>query len=78
MKGVISHRKNNPRKVMMITQKKKAYMARMSGNDEVSSRAFGDILQLTNWILYSGATCHMTPHISNFIPGSLEDTDIYI
>ena len=50
----------------------------MSDNEECSSRDFGDISQLTNWILYPGATCHMTPQVSDFIPGSLEDTDKYI
>ena len=40
-------------------QKIYAYMARMSDNDESPSRYFGDSFQLTNWILYSGATCHM-------------------
>ena len=39
---------------------------------------FGDSLQLTNWILDSGATCQMTPEVSDFIQGSLEDTDKYI
>ena len=34
--------------------------------------------QLTNWILDPGVTCHMTPEVSDFIPGSLEDTDKYI
>ena len=53
-------------------------MARMSSNDERSSEKYGDSLQLTNWILDLGATCHMTPEVSNFIPGSLEDTDKYI
>ena len=38
-----------------------AYMARMSSNDERSSAKYGDSLQLTNWILDSEATCHMTP-----------------
>ena len=37
-----------------------------------------DILKLTNFILGSGATCHMTPEISDFIPGSLVETDKYI
>ena len=32
-------------------------------------------MQLTNWILDSGATCHMTPEVSDFITGSLEDMD---
>ena len=53
-------------------------MARMSDNDKSSSRYLGDSLQFTNWILDSGAMCHMTPHILGFIPGSLEDTDKYI
>ena len=48
-------------------------MARMSGNDECPSGNFGDNSQLTDWILDSGATCHMTPEVSDFIPGSLED-----
>ena len=50
-------------------------MARMSDNGESTSRNLGDSLQLTNWILDSGAICHMTPHVSYFIPGFLEDTD---
>ena len=52
-----------------------ASMSQMSSNDERSSEKYGDSLQLTNWILYSGATCHMKPEVSDFIPGSLEDTD---
>ena len=40
-----------------------AYMARMSDNDESLSIDSGDSSQLTNWILYSGATCHMTPQV---------------
>ena len=59
-------------------QKIYAYMARMSGNDECPSGNFGDSLQLTNWILDSGATCHMKPEVSDFILGSLEDTDKHI
>ena len=50
----------------------------MSVNDENPSSYFGDISQLTNWILDSGATSHMTPQISDFIPALLEDTDQYI
>ena len=50
-------------------------MARMSSNDECPSGNFGDNLQLTYWILDSGATCHMKPEVSDFIPGSL-GTDI--
>ena len=53
-------------------------MARMSVNDEISSRDFGDSSKLTNWVLYSGAMCHMTPQVSDFIPGSLVDTDKYV
>ena len=55
-----------------------ASMARMSINDERSSEKYGDSSKLTNWILDSGATCHMTPELSDFIPGTLEDTDKYI
>ena len=33
---------------------------------------------MNNWILDSGATCHTTPQVSDFIPGLLEDTDKYI
>ena len=51
-----------------------AYMARMSGNDKCPSGNFGDSSLLTNWILDSGATCNMTPEVSDFIPVSLEDT----
>ena len=50
----------------------------MSGNEKNSSRYFGDSSKLTNWILDSGATFHMTPQVSGFIPGLLEDTDKYI
>ena len=53
-------------------------MARMSSDDKRKIVKYGDSLQLTNWILDSGATCHMTPEVSDFIPGSLEDTDKYI
>ena len=38
-------------------------MARMSSNDERSSENYGDSSQLTNWILDSGETCHMTPEV---------------
>ena len=50
----------------------------MSGNDKCPSGNFGDSSQLTNWILDSVETCYMTPEVSDFIPGSLEDTDKYI
>ena len=50
----------------------------MSGNDEISIRDFGDSSQLTHWILDSGATCHMTPHVSYFIPVSFKYTNKYV
>ena len=53
-------------------------MARMFDIDEYPSRDFGDSSQLTNYILDSGATCHMTPQVQDFIPGLLEDTDKHI
>ena len=53
-------------------------MTGMSSNSESTRRDFGDSVQLTNWILNSGATCHMTAEISNFITGSLVETDKYI
>ena len=59
-------------------QKIYAYMTWMYGNDNIPGRYFGNIFSLTNWILDSGSTCHMTPQVSDFIPGSLEDTDKYI
>ena len=50
-------------------------MACMSGNDECPSEIFGDSSQLTNWILYYEATCHITLEVSYFIPGLLEYTN---
>ena len=50
----------------------------MSDNNECSMRYFCDSSQLTNWVLDSGETCHMTPQVSHFIPGKLEDTDKHI
>ena len=50
-------------------------MARMSGNDECPSGNFGDSSQLTNFILDYGTTCHMTPEVSDLIPGLLQDTN---
>ena len=46
-----------------------ASMAHMSSDDERESKEYGDSSQLTNWILDSGATCHMTPEVTDFIPG---------
>ena len=53
-------------------------MARMSNDDVIKNKDYGDSSQLTNWILDSGATCHMTPEVSDFITGSLEDTYKFI
>ena len=53
-------------------------MARMSNDDVRENKDYGDSLQLTYWILDSGATCHMTPEVTDFIPGSLEDTYNFI
>ena len=50
-------------------------MARMSGNEECPSENFGDSSQLTNRIFDSVATRHIMPEVSDFIAGSLEDTD---
>ena len=50
----------------------------MSDIGECPSRYFGDNWQLTNWILDPGATCHMTPQVSDFIPSSLENMDKHI
>ena len=50
----------------------------MSGYDKCPSGHFDDSSQLTNWIFYSGATCHMKLDASDLIPGSLEDTDKHI
>ena len=53
-------------------------MARMSSDDERKSVKCVYNSQLTNCILDSGATCHMTPEVSDFIPGLLEDKDKHI
>ena len=47
----------------------------MSGNVKCPSGNFGKSSQLTNWILDSGAMYHMTPEVSDLIPGFLKDTD---
>ena len=46
-----------------------ASMARMSNDDKRENKDYGDSSLLTNWILDSGATCHMTPEVTDFIPG---------
>ena len=53
-------------------------MARMPNDDISKNKDYGDSSQLTNWIFDSGATCHMTPEVTDFILGSLEDTDKFI
>ena len=50
----------------------------MSSNDKCPSGNFGDSSHLNNWILDSGATCHMIPEVSYFITGLLDDTDKHI
>ena len=55
-----------------------AFMTRMAGNGKIPSVDSGDSSQLTSWIVDSESTCHMTPQVSDFIPGSLEDMDKYI
>ena len=42
-----------------------AYMGRMYGNEKCPSGNFGDSSQLTNWILDSGTTCHMTLEVTD-------------
>ena len=59
----------------IYSQKIYASMVRMSSNEESLQRYFGNSSQLTYWILDSGETCHMTPEISDFVPGSLTETD---
>ena len=53
-------------------------MEGICGNAESSGRDFGDSSKLTNWILYSGATCNIPSQVSYFIPCLLEDTNKYI
>ena len=53
-------------------------MAQMYNDDVRENKDYGDTSHLINWILDSGATCHMTPEVTEFIPGSLEDTDKFI
>ena len=46
----------------------------MYSNAEGPGRYFGDSLQLSNWIIDSGATFNVKPEISDFILGSLAET----
>ena len=55
-----------------------ASMAQTPSDDKRKSVKYGDSSQLTNWILDSGDTCHMTPEVTDFIPVSLEDKDRFI
>ena len=57
------------------SQKIYASMASVSSNAESPRRDLGDRSQLTNSVLDSGATCHMTPDISDFIAGSLVEME---
>ena len=53
------------------SQKIYASMASMAYNVEIPRRDFKDSSQLNNFILDSGAPCHNTREISDFIPGLL-------
>ena len=53
-------------------------MAQMSNDDVRENKDYGDGSQFTNSILDSGTTFHMTPEVTDFIPGSLEDTYKFI
>ena len=53
-------------------------MARMSDNNKCFSSNFCDSSKLTNCILDSGTTCHMTPRVSYFIPCSLDNMNKHI
>ena len=55
-----------------------AYMEQIYNDDVRENKDYGNSSQLTNWILDSGATCHITPEVMYSIPGSLEDTDKFI
>ena len=60
---------------MRARVEKRSVLGWNKSNAECPSGNFGDSSQLKNWILDSGATCHMTTEVSDFITGSLEDTD---
>ena len=53
-------------------------MAPIYSNAEGHIRYFGDSLKMSNCIIYSGETCHITSDISYFILVSLVKTDKYI
>ena len=75
MKGVIVHRKKSD------DDKDKKYM-HIWNECMVMIKILVEILVIVcNWpieFLDSGATCHMTPQVSDCIPGSFENTDQYI
>ena len=50
-------------------------MARLSGNDKIPSRYFGDSPQLKNLILDQVSIFNITPHVQDFILGLLDNTD---
>ena len=52
-------------------------MAHMSSNAEITRINHEEISQLSNLVLNSDATCHMTPEISDFIPRWLVETYKY-
>ena len=53
MKELIVHRKNNTTTAKIaIDQEIYESMTPISDNEKCPSRNFGDILQLTNWIIY--------------------------
>ena len=68
MQEVILHCRNNVTTEKITTKKMYASMVRMSDNGKFPNRNFGDSLKYTNWVLAPGATCHMTPQDSDFIP----------
>ena len=55
-------------KVESKSQKMYAFISHIYTNVDSPIINHRDSLQLTNWILYSGATCHRIPEISEFIP----------
>ena len=53
-------------------------MSNMFTNAEIPRSDYVDSSQLTNWILDSSGTCHMTPDFSDLIPISMVETNKYI
>ena len=71
---------DTPENITYESKSQKMYMSMvpMSSNAESPRRNYGDTSELTDWVLDPSATCYMTPEISDFIPGSLTETDKYI